>query len=1601
VSYLGVTSVATETQILNVSQSIAATGHTVGLSTEEVLGLSAAFASLAVSPEQARSAMARLFLNLDKAVSNNGKELQVWASLLGTSVDQVKFLRATNPDELFNSIISAFHNVQQSGGDLTGVFTDLGLKSIRDIQVFERLANGFDVVTNSLQNAGKAFADGTYLSESFAIVNETVAAKAQKVADAFRNMLAGIGGNSVVQNVIKGILDGILNLLEAFNKLPTGVRTALGTFISLLGVFAAYKASMALLTAGLLAFRQAQGGGINAATVGFRTLLREANLAFGGAAKAAAAYAAASTAAGKAAASSAGGIAAQTAALGANAAAGTAATVSKGAGAAGTVAKGAGSVASVAGAAGGVLAGITKSFGPVLVISSVISLVAGLVSAFHQQDQAAVSAAENLQKYGASLLEAGGGAQSLIDAMNKDQASFEKVGGSTQKLDGYFGKVVEHFGAIENGVSKVTRTFYDMNGVATDLGSRFVATGKAQDDYASSQKGVQSSVKNTNKTLQDQVTILGANSEKWLQNAISNELTADNSPLKPQDLSNLLTAFGASGLTLGQAIADGVTQGAGKLASDVAPILDGLKQQIEINTGEIRAKYSVMLNPDLHPDLTLQDRTAAEAKMAAETDAANKPLNDQIAAIQVLTDMINGGTSALGGLADKQTLLNQIAAAFPPIADDMSGSGADVTNTFDDLNTKVQTTTQQMQAAASAFTAMLGLLTDTADASLAVSDSMAALGKSIADNGTEFDQYTEGGRKNLHALLDVVGAVGKQLAGEVANGQITAEQAAEAMQTYMTNLTQQLGQIGVPTDQITFLVNYLSSVVSTKWGINIGADISAAMTGINTVAVAAQQAQAYINGLGTTYANMADVDKAGRLSAGGYAGLAGQVQSAAPVYSGPTSFYGSNAGVLDAAKAQEDAANASKAASAATKDASKSAKDAATTAKDAAQAAKDAADAQTRYLQAAGAYFASFAKDSLTMVDSIGNTVEALQKLGQAIAENGTAFNVVTEGGRANWTALEAVFTDFGNTLQTEVTNGTLSAADALAQYQQMAGGVYSELIALGVPAADIDAWFKSMGMDTTGWDNANAAVAAYAGFITAAYDATGEFMKQTDKTADYVQRLTDALNTQATAYWGLQDAQDGVATQFNQMKKAQDDNATSIADLIAKNKELNATIGDQTVIANKAYANYLLAKKYGETGRAADYLQQYNDAKGQITTAQGQVKTNTAQVATLKASKNLLTGNSQAAIDNRKSLQDLTNTYTTQIEAYAAAGHTQAEVAAYAKTLKEQFDAQATSLGYTRDQLKPYNTELDNIVTTIGKIPATVSTTVSADTTAASAALGAIPTSGSYKISTLVDAATVTTTKQTLKNIPNKADYKVTASANTVPATTALGKIPKTGGYAITPTVSALTATQKANLAAGLPKNFNLEAVLKIRDAQVDTMWSTLQTQLNKKANQTPLYITGTLVAGPGGTGHIYTGGQVAAVPMTRGYAEGGLLPGTPPANPTVDNLMATGPQGIYHLRSREFIQSQPAVDYYGVGVMNALNQRMIPRNRFMASGGSVGGGGGGGVGWDGPVELSMADRQLLRQIRDAQPNVYVGDSAVAHSSARGAETNSRRGGY
>lgn len=138
---------------------------------------------------------------------------------------------------------------------------------------------------------------------------------------------------------------------------------------------------------------------------------------------------------------------------------------------------------------------------------------------------------------------------------------------------------------------------------------------------------------------------------------------------------------------------------------------------------------------------------------------------------------------------------------------------------------------------------------------------------------------------------------------------------------------------------------------------------------------------------------------------------------------------------------------------------------------------------------------------------------------------------------------------------------------------------------------------------------------------------------------------------------------------------------------------------------------------------------------------------------------------------------------------------------------------------------------------------------------------------------------------------------------------------------------------------------------------------------------------------AGPWADGYqFFDGGLIPS----RGFASGGLVPGRPPANPNADNLLATNGNGLFSVRSGEYVISQPAVDFYGKGFMNALNTMQVP---VMSGGGYSA-----GVG-DGLVTINPA--QFSELVRAVSTTVMLNGRAISKNVDNNNVRSGNRGVY
>jgi hypothetical protein len=137
-------------------------------------------------------------------------------------------------------------------------------------------------------------------------------------------------------------------------------------------------------------------------------------------------------------------------------------------------------------------------------------------------------------------------------------------------------------------------------------------------------------------------------------------------------------------------------------------------------------------------------------------------------------------------------------------------------------------------------------------------------------------------------------------------------------------------------------------------------------------------------------------------------------------------------------------------------------------------------------------------------------------------------------------------------------------------------------------------------------------------------------------------------------------------------------------------------------LVADRQILEYQLkiAIKYGDTLRANAIAQELADNALKI--AEKSKDLTTAQDANSRA----LTGNSDAAIRNRSTLQGLTEDSIGWVQSMKTAGRTTAQMIEETKKQKQSFIDQAIAMGYSADELDNYTTMFDSLVTVLQKTP-------------------------------------------------------------------------------------------------------------------------------------------------------------------------------------------------------------------------------------------------------------------------------------------------------
>lgn len=265
IAKVGVNSVATESQIVNISTQISSMGAFAGLTAQDIIGLSGALASVGAQPELSRGTVTRVFTLMSKAVAQGGESLDKFAKTSGISSQQFKETWGT--PAFGQTFLGFMAGIRDEGGNAVQVLNDLGITSVRDVPLLLRLANAADstgkagaLLAQTMGDANVGWTENIELQRQYAIIADTVAAKLEVLWNNAQLLLQAIGAP-----MLEGF-SGFIDLLTDVTKAATDfAQSDLGGSITrvvvvltaLVGILAIAAGGMALMGASSIGVYQA------------------------------------------------------------------------------------------------------------------------------------------------------------------------------------------------------------------------------------------------------------------------------------------------------------------------------------------------------------------------------------------------------------------------------------------------------------------------------------------------------------------------------------------------------------------------------------------------------------------------------------------------------------------------------------------------------------------------------------------------------------------------------------------------------------------------------------------------------------------------------------------------------------------------------------------------------------------------------------------------------------------------------------------------------------------------------------------------------------------------------------------------------------------------------------------------------------------------------------------------------------------------------------------------------------------------------------------------------------------------------------------------
>lgn len=222
---------ASASYLANFTQRMAGVGAQAKMTIPEIMGFAAVLDSQGQAVEMSATAVSKVIMDMfkenDKIIKATGLNAKEFNETLKKSTNEGLLMLLDRLHELGNIDV------------LAPVFKDMGENGARAAQVISALAGTLDMVRWEQEEATKAFAEGTSVTNEFNVQNSTVQAGLDKARKGVTEMAVALGEQ--LQPIMKHVISSTTLLLKFMSTSITFIKENAFTLASLTAAFIAYK----------------------------------------------------------------------------------------------------------------------------------------------------------------------------------------------------------------------------------------------------------------------------------------------------------------------------------------------------------------------------------------------------------------------------------------------------------------------------------------------------------------------------------------------------------------------------------------------------------------------------------------------------------------------------------------------------------------------------------------------------------------------------------------------------------------------------------------------------------------------------------------------------------------------------------------------------------------------------------------------------------------------------------------------------------------------------------------------------------------------------------------------------------------------------------------------------------------------------------------------------------------------------------------------------------------------------------------------------------------------------------------------------------------